>query len=171
MTLDTRSLFPTLVFVSIHLQFLPFNLNLISKQQSQKLPGWSKYFFYRGQLTPFISWREKGSDFEHTDFIKEHPMHAAFTAADYRETVLTLGQKQVYAKINTWTPDTVRAFCWVQSWKPPDKRRGPSTSRQDCVTLLRARKLSSKGRADTPLPSSSTPPQPSRIQDQWIHTK
>lgn len=58
-TLDTRRLFPTLVFAFLHLQFLPFYLNLIPKQHCLKLPGWLKWFFHQGQLTPFISWRTK----------------------------------------------------------------------------------------------------------------
>lgn len=152
MTPHTRNLFPTLLFVFLHLQFLPFNLNLIYKQQRQKLPGWWKYVLYRGQLIPFISRREKGSDFEHTDFIKKHPMHTAFTAADYSETVLTFFQLWLYAKMYMWTPNTVRAFCWMKSWKLLDERSGPSTSRQDCIALLKTSKLSSKGRADTALP-------------------
>lgn len=155
-TLDTRRPFPTLVFVFLHLQFLPFYLNLMYKQQCQKLPGWSKHFFYQGQPTPFISWWEKGSDLKCTDSIKKHD---AFTTADCSETILTLVQPQLYAKIYAWTTNTLRAFCWMKSWKLLVKRNGPSISREGCVTLLRASRLSSKRRADTALPASSTPPQ------------
>lgn len=67
-----------------HLQFLPFNLNLIYKQQCQKLPGWSKCFLDQGQLIPFLSWREKRCDFEQIHFIKKPHMQVAFRAAGFR---------------------------------------------------------------------------------------
>lgn len=82
-TLDKKSHFPALVGF-FHLKFLPFNLNLIYKQQCQKLPGWSKCFLDQGQLIPFISWGEKGCDFEQIHFIKKPHTHVAFRAADFR---------------------------------------------------------------------------------------